>query len=223
MKRAQIHPEIQARVPQIFIMKCLSLLKDQEKKLSQKFCRVYGVEESSISTEDEDRDRLMSKTRLIVGLPAKQHRLNQSTNAFLQEQPLSTYPNSGFGQPYHSTAKTPGNSHSMRDKSTVLEEDQTSSSTLLIDRRLKDIEANFKLATSIYDDIADLRNSQSPYLDRIQQSLDQALKKTTLVEIETGENFSQVQKSNKGIWWKVMLVLLATGVVGALLSRGVRV
>jgi len=151
-------------------VKCLELLKKQEKRISTEFSRVFGAD----SLESEDSDNTDESTSLFRSHSEKRGK---------EELGRSSSPSKSFMQ------------------------EQTESSTIIIDKRLQKIESDFKMVNSLYDDMDDLQKRQSGHIGTIGASLDTVLKKTELAREELKETLEYANQTKQSFGGKVVALL----------------
>lgn len=114
-------------------------MKEQEKRINQEYCRVFGKkgEEDQI---DDEMGTLFSH------------------NTFKQTK---KFQNDSFQEG--------------KDQ----DQNSTSSSSVIIDQRLKKIESDFRLVTSLYDDMSSIQQRHSSSIDQLNKQFDATVKSTT--------------------------------------------
>lgn len=170
---------------QTFFVKCLKLLKEQERKLEQEYLRVFGVE---TPTDSGSNSRLESHS--------------------------GGDDDEGDGESllFDETMKKPPTTTSYRDGDGDVE--LGSAKTFIVNKKLKKIETDFKLVNSIYGEMSDLQMSQSEQIHKITSGLDSVVKKTALAREdlkitneETNATASVGQAKKVGV---ILLTLLVT-------------
>lgn len=90
-----------------------------------------------------------------------------------------------------------------------IEELPTIASTRIYDKKLLKIESDFRLVTSIYDDMSEIQHRQSGHLISVNSNLEAAVKRTTEAREEMKQTMSYSQQGSQGLTCKSVVIGLS--------------